>query len=68
MAYTNTDTNMTTSTGLAPGMQTYYNRELLRVFEREGIADIMMLVIIKTLSVMAVMVVLVAELLVEKAE
>lgn len=33
MAYTNTDTNMTTSTGLTPGMQTYYNRELLRSFE-----------------------------------
>ena len=32
-AYTNTDTNMTTSTGLTPGMQTYYNRELLRTFE-----------------------------------
>lgn len=32
-AYTNTNTNMTTSTGLAPGMQTYYNRELLRTFE-----------------------------------
>ena len=31
MAYTNT--NMTTSDGLAPGMQTYYNRELLRTFE-----------------------------------
>lgn len=33
MAYTNTDTNMTTSTGLSRGMQTYYNRELLRNFE-----------------------------------
>lgn len=33
MAYTNTDTNMTTSTGLTLGMQTYYNRELLRTFE-----------------------------------
>lgn len=33
MAFTNTDTNMTTSTGLAPGQQTYYNRELLRIFE-----------------------------------
>lgn len=32
-AYTNTNTNMTTSTGLTPGMQTYYNRELLRTFE-----------------------------------
>lgn len=31
--YTNTNTNMTTSSGLTPGMQTYYNRELLRVFE-----------------------------------
>ena len=35
MAYTNTNTNMTTSTGLTPGMQTYYNRELLRTFEPE---------------------------------
>lgn len=33
MAYTNTDTNMTTSTGLTKGMQTYYNRQLLRNFE-----------------------------------
>lgn len=33
MSYTNTDTNMTTSTGLKPGMQTYYNRQLLRTFE-----------------------------------
>lgn len=33
MAYTNTDTNMTTSTGLSAGMQTYYNRQLLRNFE-----------------------------------
>lgn len=33
MAYTNTDTNMTTSSGLSVGMQTYYNRELLRTFE-----------------------------------
>lgn len=32
-AYINTNTNMTTSTGLTPGMQTYYNRELLRTFE-----------------------------------
>lgn len=32
-AYTNTNTNMTTSIGLTPGMQTYYNRELLRTFE-----------------------------------
>ena len=29
MAYTNTDTNMTTSSALSAGMQTYYNRELL---------------------------------------
>lgn len=35
MLYTNTDTNMTTSSGLSPGMQTYYNRELLRTFEPE---------------------------------
>ena len=28
--YTNTNTNMTTSTGLTPGMQTYYNRVLLQ--------------------------------------
>ena len=33
MAYTNTDTNMTTSSTLSAGMQTYYNRELLRTFE-----------------------------------
>lgn len=33
MAFTNTDTNMTTSTGLTPGMQQYYNRQLLRTFE-----------------------------------
>lgn len=33
MSYTDTNTNMTTSTGLAPGMQTYYNRQLLRTFE-----------------------------------
>ena len=33
MAYTNTDTNMTTSSALSVGMQTYYNRELLRTFE-----------------------------------
>ena len=33
MAYTNTDTNMTTSANLAPGMQTYYNRQLLKTFE-----------------------------------
>ena len=33
MAYTNTDTNMMTSSALSAGMQTYYNRELLRTFE-----------------------------------
>ena len=33
MAYTNTDTNMTASSALSAGMQTYYNRELLRTFE-----------------------------------
>lgn len=33
MAFTNTDTNMTTSAGLTPGMQTYYNRQLLKTFE-----------------------------------
>ena len=33
MAYTNTDTNMTSSSALSVGMQTYYNRELLRTFE-----------------------------------
>lgn len=33
MAYTNTDTNMTTSSALSAGMQIYYNRELLRTFE-----------------------------------
>ena len=35
MEYTSTNTNMTASTGLTPGMQTYYNRELLRTFEPE---------------------------------
>ncbi|MGN0775235.1 MAG: N4-gp56 family major capsid protein [Candidatus Ventricola sp.] len=30
-----TSTNMTASAGLTPGMQTYYNRELLRTFEPE---------------------------------
>ena len=36
MAYnSNLNTNKTTSTGLTPGMQTYYNRELLRTFEPE---------------------------------
>ena len=39
MAYTNADTNMTTSAGLSPGMQTYYNRELLRTFEPSLIHD-----------------------------
>ena len=33
MAYTNTDTNMTTSTGMSPAMITYYNRALLRTME-----------------------------------
>lgn len=35
MAYTSANTNMTGSAGLTPGMQTYYNRELLRTFEPE---------------------------------
>lgn len=35
MAYTNTDTNMTNSSGLSKGMQTYYNRLLLQTFEPE---------------------------------
>ena len=36
MAYNpEVNTNKTTSGGLAPGMQTYYNRELLRTFEPE---------------------------------
>lgn len=35
MAYTNTDTNMTTSAGLAPGMQDYYDRKMLEVIEPE---------------------------------
>ena len=35
MAYTTENTNMTASAGLTPGMQTYYNRELLRTFEPE---------------------------------
>ena len=35
MAYTSENTNMTVSGGLTPGMQTYYNRELLRTFEPE---------------------------------
>ena len=29
------NTNYTASSGLTPGMQTYYNRELLRTFEPE---------------------------------
>ena len=33
MGYTNTDTNMTTSTGISAGMLTYYNRVLLKYFE-----------------------------------
>lgn len=33
MAYTNTNTNMTTSAGLTPSLQTYYNRKLLETFE-----------------------------------
>lgn len=33
MDYNNTNTNMTTSSGLTPGMQTYYNRELLEIIE-----------------------------------
>lgn len=33
MPYTNADTNFTTSAGLTPGMQTYYNRKLLETFE-----------------------------------
>lgn len=35
MAYTNTDTNMTTSEGLSPGMQEYYDRVLLENIEPE---------------------------------
>ena len=35
MAFTNTDTNMTTSTGLQKGLQTYYDRKLLETFEPE---------------------------------
>lgn len=35
MPYTNTDTNMTTSAGLAPGMQDYYDRKLLETIEPE---------------------------------
>ena len=33
MPYSHTDTNMTQSSGLAPGMQTYYNRTLIETFE-----------------------------------
>ena len=33
MAYTNTDSNFTTSAGISPAMQTYYNRTLLQTFE-----------------------------------
>lgn len=35
MPYTNTDTNMTTSAGLAPGNQEYYDRVLLETIEPE---------------------------------
>lgn len=35
MAYTNANTNMTTSAGIAPSLQTYYNRTLLQSFEPE---------------------------------
>lgn len=35
MAYTNTNANFTTSTGISPAMQTYYNRTLLQHFEPE---------------------------------
>lgn len=33
MPFTDTNTNFTTSVGLAPGMQTFYNRTLLEAFE-----------------------------------
>ena len=33
MAYTNTDTNMTGTSGLSVGMQEYYNRQLLEDME-----------------------------------
>ena len=33
MAYSNTTANFTTSSGLTPGMQSYYNRKLLKTFE-----------------------------------
>ena len=39
MAYTSENTNMTMSGGLTPGMQTYYNRELLRTFEPNLVHD-----------------------------
>lgn len=35
MAYTNGNSNFTTSAGIAPAMQTFYNRTLLRSFEPE---------------------------------
>ena len=35
MTYTNVNTNMTTSAGIAPSLQTYYNRTLLQSFEPE---------------------------------
>ena len=35
MPYTNTDTNMTTSVGLAPGNQEYYDRTLIEAIEPE---------------------------------
>ena len=35
MAYTNSNSNFTTSTGIAPSLQTYYNRTLLQSFEPE---------------------------------
>ena len=30
MSFSNTDTNMTSSSGLTKGMQTFYNTEILR--------------------------------------
>lgn len=35
MAYTNTNSNFTTTEGMTPAMQTFYNRKLLRGFEPE---------------------------------
>ena len=35
MAYTNTNANFSTSAGISPSMQTYYNRTLLKTFEPE---------------------------------